>query len=86
MLPVDVLNRTQRVGALRESDDTNFLKPSCQSRILNIYFLYTKSIHQHCFRHLLLLSCANSKMSQFHSLLFKFCMCYNGVVFMQLKI
>ena len=25
------------VGALRESDDTNFLKPNGQSRILNIY-------------------------------------------------
>ena len=25
------------VGALRESDDTNFLKPSGQSRNLNVY-------------------------------------------------
>ena len=41
MLPVDVCY-TQRkiqggVGALRESDDTNFLKPNGQSRNLNIY-------------------------------------------------
>ena len=40
MLPVDVL--TQRkieggVGALREPDDTNFLKPNGQSRNLHIY-------------------------------------------------
>ena len=30
------------VGALRESDDTNFLKPNGQSRNLNIYGLETK--------------------------------------------
>ena len=29
------------VGALRESDDTNFLKPNGQSRNLNIYDAYT---------------------------------------------
>ena len=29
------------VGALRESDDTNFLKPNGQSRNLNVYGLYT---------------------------------------------
>ena len=40
MLSEDVLYATQnweRVGALRVSDDTNFLKPNGQSRNLNIY-------------------------------------------------
>ena len=40
MLPVDVLYATQIEGgveALREYDDTNFLKPNGQSRNLNIY-------------------------------------------------
>ena len=49
MLPVDVLYATQRkieggVGALREFDDANFLKPNGQSRDLNVYGAY---LHVH---------------------------------------
>ena len=32
------------VGALRESDDTNFLKPNGQSRNLNIYAFFAHAI------------------------------------------
>ena len=32
------------VGALRESDDTNFLKPNGQSRNLNVYGIITSSL------------------------------------------
>ena len=38
MLPVDARRKVEGgVGALRESDDTNFLKPNGQSRNLNVY-------------------------------------------------
>ena len=57
MLPVDVLYTTRRkieggVGALRESDDTNFLKPNGRSRNFNIYdiepsFYVKLLIHKH---------------------------------------
>ena len=38
-------------GALRESDDTNFLKPNGQSRNLNIYFQNLTWNMHHFFSH-----------------------------------